>query len=239
MREDGRWDNDALARNAPQTRGSLLLYLGAAPGVGKTIAMLKEGRRRADAGLDVVVGFADPRDRPRTRAAMAGLEEVAPRQVSYRGLQGAELDLDAVLARHPAIALVDELAHTNLTDPASPAGGNTKRWQDVDAILSAGIDVISTINIQHLESLAGPVERITGVRPSETVPDHVVVGASIRLIDMDPAALRRRLLALYPAEDADRALGHYFRLSNLDALRRLTLVWVDRWAAGKLGAPAR
>ncbi|GAC1370327.1 MAG: hypothetical protein NVSMB32_14760 [Actinomycetota bacterium] len=209
------------------SRGRLLVYVGAAPAVGKTVAMLKEGRRRAQEGSDVVVGLVETRDRPRTRAALAGLELIPPLQPSYRGLIGRELDVDAILARRPQLCLVDELAHTNLPGAGR---GNDKRWQDVEILRWAGVDVISTLNIQHLASLVGEVERITGVRQRQTLPDEVLAAADIRLIDMDSAALRRRLLSLQPPA-AGRAGGQHFRLASLEALRQLTLAWVDAWAA--------
>jgi two-component system sensor histidine kinase KdpD len=232
-----RWNNGGMAGDDAPPRGKLLVYLGAAPGVGKTIAMLKEGRRRAEAGADVVVGFVETHGRTRTASAASSFESVPPREVSYRGHRGTELNVSAVIVRRPEVALVDELAHTNL--PTEPGGseGNEKRWQDVAALLDAGIDVVSTLNVQHMESMGGAVERITGTRPSETIPDGIVAQGAVRLIDMDPAALRRRLLALSSPEDADRALANYFRLSNLEALRRLTLAWVDAWAAGALTRP--
>lgn len=210
--------------------GSLLVYLGAAPGVGKTTAMLKEGGRRAKDGQDVVVAYLELHGRPAPTAA-AGLEVVPPLAPVYRGLVGRELDVDGVLARRPRVALVDELAHTNL--PGS-GRGNEKRWQDVALLLAGGIDVVSTLNVQHIASLGGEVERITGLRQRETVPDEFLAHAAVRLIDMEPTALRRRLLALHAPDEAERALAHHFRLANLEALRWLTHEWVDAWAAARI-----
>jgi two-component system sensor histidine kinase KdpD len=206
------------------TAGTLRIYLGAAPGVGKTFAMLNEGQRRADRGADVVVGIVETHGRPNTAAQLEGLELVPRRTVLHRGQELSELDVDAVVARHPAVALIDELAHTNA--PGSP---RAKRWEDIDLLLQAGIDVISTVNIQHLESLNDVVEAITGIRQHETVPDAWVRGADqIELVDMAPEALRRRLAHgnVYPADRVDTALANYFRLGNLTALRELALLWV-------------
>src|SRR5689334_2047646 len=189
-------------------RGLLRVYLGAAPGVGKTYAMLDEGWRRHERGTDVVVGFVETHRRPKTQAQLRDLEVVPRKQVEYRGAVFEEMDTDAVLARHPAVALVDELAHTNV-----PGSRHEKRWQDVDDLLDAGIDVITTVNIQHLESLNDVIERITGVHQRETVPDDVVRRADqIELVDMSPEALRRRMAHgnIYPPERVDAALGNYF-----------------------------
>jgi len=205
-------------------RGVLRIYLGAAPGVGKTFAMLNEGRRRHDRGTDVVAGFVETHGRPRTAEAMGDLEVVPRRMIEHRGAEFAEMDIDAVLARKPEVALVDELAHTNV-----PGSRNEKRWQDVVELLDAGIDVISTVNIQHLESVNDVVERITGVKQRETVPDEVVRQADqVELVDMTPEALRRRMAHgnIYPAERIDPALTNYFRPGNLAALRELALLWV-------------
>src|SRR5664279_5177329 len=170
-------------------RGQLRVYLGAAPGVGKTFAMLDEGRRRAARGTDVVVAFVETHDRPRTAAQIGDLEVVPRRQISYRGSDFPEMDLAAVLERAPQVALVDELAHTNV-----PGAEHEKRWQDVEQLLECGIDVISTVNIQHLESLNDVVEAITGIPQRETVPDSVVRSAEqVELVDMTPEALRRRM----------------------------------------------
>ncbi|QES49376.1 histidine kinase [Streptomyces venezuelae] len=204
-------------------RGKLRIYLGAAPGVGKTYAMLSEAHRRVERGSDVVAGFVEHHNRPRTVVMLHGLEQVPRRDLDYRGTVFAEMDVDAVLRRRPAVALVDELAHTNI-----PGSRNAKRWQDVEELLQAGIDVVSTVNIQHLESLGDVVESITGVRQRETVPDEVVRRADqIELVDMSPQALRRRMAHgnIYKPDRVDAALSNYFRPGNLTALRELALLW--------------
>ncbi|GGL16893.1 sensor histidine kinase [Sphaerisporangium melleum] len=216
------------ARVAGTRRGRLRVYLGAAPGVGKTYAMLAQGRRAISRGRDVVVGLVETHGRARTAELLTGLEILPRRTVTYRGTTFTELDVDAVLARRPKIVLIDELAHTNV-----PGSRNHKRWQDIDDILDAGIDVISTVNIQHLESLNDVVEQIAGVPQRETVPDEVVRRADqVELVDMSPEALRRRLAHgnVYPPEKIDAALSNYFREGNLTALRELALLWV----AGKV-----
>jgi two-component system, OmpR family, sensor histidine kinase KdpD len=205
-------------------RAKLRVYLGAAPGVGKTYKMLEEARRRAERGADVVVAIVETHGRSHTAAMAEGLEVVAPVLRMYRDRQFPEMDLDAVLARRPQVALVDELAHTDV-----PGGRHEKRWQDVQELLDAGIEVITTVNVQHLESLNDVVRRITGVPQQETVPDAVVRAADqIELVDMSPESLRRRLAHgnVYAAEKIDAALGNYFRVGNLTALRELALLWV-------------
>ncbi|MEV5019075.1 sensor histidine kinase KdpD [Streptomyces sp. NPDC053780] len=205
-------------------RGKLRIYLGAAPGVGKTYAMLAEAHRRVERGTDCVVAFVEHHGRARTEVMLRGLEQVPRRELEYRGGTFTELDLDAVLARKPQVALVDELAHTNV-----PGVRNAKRWQDVEELLAAGIDVVSTVNIQHLESLGDVVESITGVRQRETVPDEVVRRADqTELVDMSPQALRRRMAHgnIYQPDKVDAALSNYFRPGNLTALRELALLWV-------------
>ncbi|MFD9072029.1 sensor histidine kinase, partial [Streptomyces lasiicapitis] len=205
-------------------RGKLRIYLGAAPGVGKTYAMLAEAHRRIERGTDCVVAFVEHHNRPRTEVMLHGLEQITRKDLEYRGSQFTEMDVDAVLRRAPAVALVDELPHTNV-----PGSRNAKRWQDVEELLEAGIDVISTVNIQHLESLGDVVESITGVRQRETVPDEVVRRADqIELVDMSPQALRRRMAHgnIYKADKVDAALSNYFRPGNLTALRELALLWV-------------
>ncbi|GHG33829.1 MULTISPECIES: sensor histidine kinase [Streptomyces] len=204
-------------------RGKLRIYLGAAPGVGKTYAMLAEAHRRVERGTDCVVGFVEHHGRPRTEVLLHGLEQLPRRELEYRGAVFTEMDVDAVLARRPAVALVDELAHTNV-----PGSRNPKRWQDVAELLAAGIDVVSTVNIQHLESLGDVVEAITGVRQRETVPDEIVRRADqIELVDMSPEALRRRMAHgnIYKSDKVDAALSNYFRPGNLTALRELALLW--------------
>ncbi|MGC9671098.1 DUF4118 domain-containing protein [Planosporangium sp. 12N6] len=205
-------------------RGQLRVYLGAAPGVGKTYKMLEEGHRRRERGTDVVVGFVECHGRRHTEALVAGLEVVPRTTVTYRGASFTEMDLDAVLARRPQVALVDELAHTNV-----PGSGSAKRWQDVQRMLDAGITVITTVNIQHLESLNDVVAQITGVTQRETIPDEVVRRADqIELVDMTPEALRRRLAHgnVYTPDKIDAALSNYFRVGNLTALRELALLWL-------------
>ncbi|MGW1811913.1 universal stress protein, partial [Streptomyces sp. NPDC002078] len=205
-------------------RGKLRIYLGAAPGVGKTYAMLSEAHRRIERGTDCVVGFVEHHNRPRTEVMLHGLELIERREIEYRGSAFTEMDVDAILARRPAVALVDELAHTNI-----PGSRNAKRWQDVEELLRAGIDVVTTVNIQHLESLGDVVETITGVRQRETVPDEVARRADqIELVDMSPQALRRRMAHgnVYKSDKVDAALSNYFRPGNLTALRELALLWV-------------
>ncbi|MFF7984033.1 ATP-binding protein [Streptomyces sp. NPDC007901] len=205
-------------------RGKLRIYLGAAPGVGKTYAMLSEAHRRVERGTDCVVAFVEHHGRQRTEVMLHGLEEIARKELNYRDATFSEMDVDAVLARRPQVALVDELPHTNI-----PGSRNTKRWQDVEELLAAGIDVITTVNIQHLESLGDVVESITGIRQQETVPDEVVRRADqIELVDMSPEALRRRMAHgnIYKPDKVDAALSNYFRPGNLTALRELALLWV-------------
>ncbi|MFF3541983.1 ATP-binding protein [Streptomyces platensis] len=214
-----------VAADTPGVRpGKLKVFLGAAPGVGKTYRMLDEGRRRARRGTDVVVAYAECHARPHTEEKLEGLEILPRTQRAYRGGTFSELDLDCVLARRPEVALVDELAHSNI-----PGGRNAKRWQDVEELLAAGIDVVTTVNVQHLESLNDVVEKITGVPQRETVPDEVVRRAhQIELVDMPAEALRRRMAHgnIYKPEKVDAALAHYFRVGNLTALRELALLWV-------------
>ena len=205
-------------------RGRLRIYVGFAAGVGKTYAMLNEGHRRRDRGTDVVIGYVETHGRHLTQEQVGDLEIVPRRHLTYRGSAFEEMDVDAILARAPDVALIDELAHTNV-----PGSRHEKRWQDVEEILDAGIDVISTVNIQHLESLNDVVERITGVAQRETVPDEVVRAADQQeLVDMTPYALRRRMAHgnIYPPEKIDAALSNYFREGNLGALRELALLWM-------------
>nr|WP_019930029.1 sensor histidine kinase KdpD [Nocardia sp. BMG111209] len=205
-------------------RGQLRIYLGAAPGVGKTYAMLGEAHRRLERGGDIVAAIVETHGRDRTAALLDGIEAIPPKQLTYRGATLLELDVEAVLRRHPAVVLVDELAHTNV-----PGSKHEKRWQDVHELLAAGIDVISTVNVQHLESLNDVVQQITGVVQRETVPDRVVRGADqVELVDITPEALRRRLSHgnVYAADKVDAALHNYFRPGNLTALRELALLWL-------------
>ncbi|MFI6210945.1 ATP-binding protein [Nocardia brasiliensis] len=205
-------------------RGQLRIYLGAAPGVGKTYAMLGEAHRRLERGRDVVAAVVETHGRAKTAALLEGIERIPARTVRYRGAELPELDVEAVLRRRPTVALVDELAHTN-----APGSKHEKRWQDVEELLDAGIDVISTVNVQHLESLNDVVEQITGIQQKETVPDAVVRGADqVELVDLTPEALRRRLSHgnVYAADKVDAALRNYFRPGNLTALRELALLWL-------------
>ena len=205
-------------------RGTLRIYLGAAPGVGKTYAMLDEAHRRGQRGTDVVVGFVETHGRQHTQDMIGDLEVVPRKRLTYRGATFEEMDVEAVIARHPQVACVDELAHTNI-----PGSKHEKRWQDVEDLLAAGIKVLSTVNVQHLESVNDVVEKITGIRQQETLPDVIVREADqVELVDVTPEALRRRMAHgnIYPAEKVDAALGNYFRVGNLTALRELSLVWL-------------
>ncbi|MFI1913178.1 ATP-binding protein [Nocardia sp. NPDC020380] len=205
-------------------RGQLRIYLGAAPGVGKTFAMLSEARRRLERGRDVVAAVVETHGRSKTAEMLGGIERIPPKMLEYRGTTLPELDVDAVLRRRPAVVLVDELAHTN-----APGSKHEKRWQDVQELLDAGIDVVSTVNVQHLESLNDVVEQITGIVQRETVPDWVVRSADqVELVDITPEALRRRLSHgnVYAADKVDAALRNYFRPGNLTALRELALLWL-------------
>nr|WSX48556.1 DUF4118 domain-containing protein [Streptomyces sp. NBC_00974] len=205
--------------------GRLKVFLGAAPGVGKTYRMLDEAHRRAARGADVVAGFVECHRRRHTEEKLGGLEILTPAEQEYRGGQYTELDREALLARRPQLVLIDELAHTNV-----PGGGrHPKRWQDVEDILAAGIDVVTTLNIQHLESLSDVVEKITGVPQRETVPDEFVRRAhEVELVDIPPEGLRRRMAHgnIYPPERIDASLANYFRPGNLIALRELALLWL-------------
>lgn len=205
-------------------RGSLRIYLGAAPGVGKTFAVLGEAHRRQSRGQDVVVGVVETHGRRRTTEQLEGLTVLPRAEVTHRGVTLTELDVDGVLARRPDVVVVDELAHSN-----APGSRHAKRWQDVEELLAAGISVLSTVNVQHLASLTDVVEQITGVAQQETVPDDVVRRADqVELVDMSPEALRRRMAHgnVYPAERVDAAMGNYFRVGNLTALRELALLWL-------------
>jgi two-component system sensor histidine kinase KdpD len=200
------------------------VFLGAAPGVGKTYRMLDEARRRSERGTDVVVAFVECHGRRSTEEMLSGLELLPRLTREYRGAEFPEMDLDAALARRPEVAVVDELAHTDI-----PGGRNAKRWQDIQELLDAGIDVLTAVNIQHLESLNDVVQKITGVPQLETVPDQVVRRADqIELVDVAPEGLRRRMAhgSIYAPEKVDAALSHYFRVGNLTALRELALFWL-------------
>src|SRR3954447_26612947 len=210
-----------LALIRQQQRGRLKVYLGFAAGVGKTYEMLQEAQRLRKQGIDVVIGFVETHGRADTAAMIGDLEQVPRRKVEYRGVTLEEMDVDAILARRPDVALVDELAHTN-----APGSRNAKRYQDVEELLRAGINVISTLNVQHLESLFDLVERATGVKVKERVPDYVL-GLADQLVNVDVSAedLRERLLAgkIYPAERIDRALDNFFTRENLTRLREMAL----------------
>ncbi|MFN6549956.1 ATP-binding protein [Mycolicibacterium septicum] len=209
---------------SPTKRGELRIYLGAAPGVGKTYAMLGEAHRRLERGTDLVAAVVETHGRKKTAELLDGIETIPPRYVEYRGGSFPELDVAAVLARNPQVVLVDELAHTN-----TPGSKNPKRWQDVEELLDAGITVISTVNVQHLESLNDVVTQITGIEQQEKVPDEVVRAADqIELVDITPEALRRRLSHgnVYAPERVDAAMSNYFRRGNLTALRELALLWL-------------
>jgi two-component system sensor histidine kinase KdpD len=215
-------------------RGRLRVYLGMAAGVGKTYAMLNEGRRRKSRGTDVVVGWVETHGRALTQQQIGDLEIIPRKRIAYRGVELEEIDIDAVLARKPAVALVDELAHTNV-----PGARNKKRYQDVEELLAAGVTVITTVNIQHLESVNDVVETITSVRQRETIPDHILDEADeIELVDISPEALRARMRHgnVYPPERAQLALERYFSISNLTALRELALRRVSAKTEAQLEA---
>jgi two-component system sensor histidine kinase KdpD len=203
-------------------RGHYKIFLGMAAGVGKTYRMLQEGHAEADAGRDVVIGYLEPHERPETSAQATGLEEMPRRPVEIRGgATASEMDLPALLRRAPELALIDELAHTN-----PPGLEHEKRYEDIAAVLAAGIDVFSTVNVQHLESLNDQVAELTGVRVRETVPDSVLGGADeVVLIDLTPEALIARLRAgkIYPTQNIDAALNNFFKIENLAALREVSL----------------
>jgi two-component system sensor histidine kinase KdpD len=214
---------ERVRREQPPTgerRGRLRVFLGAAPGVGKTYAMLEEGHRLRESGHDVVIGFVETYGRTETEEQIGDLEVISRRRIPYRGVLLEELDTESVLARRPEMALVDELAHTN-----APGSAHEKRYQDVQVLLDHGIDVLSTMNIQHLEGLNDLVEGVTGVKVRETVPDRILDDAQVELVDLPPALLRERLEAgkIYPGPQAVRALDNFFRESNLTALRELAL----------------
>jgi two-component system sensor histidine kinase KdpD len=214
-------EDQTLDYQGPRARGRLRIYLGMAAGVGKTYAMLNEGHRRKARGTDVVIGFVETHKRPLTEQQIGDLEIVPRKTLVYRGATLTEMDVDAILARHPQVALVDELAHTNVPGSRTP-----KRYQDVEELLDAGIMVITTVNIQHLEGLNDIVESITGVRQRETLPDKILDEADeIELVDISPDALRSRMRHgnIYPQERIQVALNEYFTQGNLTALRELAL----------------
>ncbi len=206
-----------------------------AAGVGKTYRMLQEGRSEAETGRDVAIGYLEPHGREETTAQVQGLEEIAPRMVDYRGTPLAEMDLPAVLVRKPELCLIDELAHTN-----APGTEHEKRYEDVQDVLDAGIDVYSTVNVQHLESLNDQIVQLTGTRVRETIPDEVLVGADeVVLIDLTPEALIERLRAgkVYPHERVPAALNNFFKIENLSALRETALRHVAEGVETKRLAP--
>jgi two-component system sensor histidine kinase KdpD len=225
-REDGRPSAeemlDRVRRQAGAGgRGRHRIYLGTAPGVGKTYTALEELHRRRERGTDAVIAFLETHARPRTAELAQGLEVIPRKRFAYKGASVEEMDTEAVIRRQPAVALVDEIAHSN-----APGSLHEKRWQDVQAILDAGITVISTVNVQHLESLADIVENITGIQVRERIPDRVIDDAEeVELIDMSPHALRQRMRHgnIYPPERAERALDSFFREGNLMALREMAL----------------
>ncbi len=209
------------AEDYPHRRGRLRVYLGSAAGAGKTYTMLNEGHRRESRGTDVVVGYVETHGRPQTQAQLGDLEVIPRKKVTYRGVTLEEMDTEAMIARHPKVVLVDELAHTNV-----PGSKHAKRYQDVEEILDAGIEVVTTLNIQHLESLNDLVASITGVRVRETLPDWILDQADeVELIDISPYALRQRMKHgnIYPRERIDAALNNFFREGNLTALREMAL----------------
>ena len=217
-------DGQVSPSDSREKRGELRIYLGAAPGVGKTFAMLGEAQRRLERGTDVVAAVVETHGRRKTAELIEGLEVVPPKIIGYRGRRFCELDVEAVLRRHPQVVLVDELAHTN-----TPGSKNPKRWQDIEELLDAGITVITTVNVQHLESLNDVVTQITGIEQQEKVPDEVVRAAEqVELVDIAPEALRRRLAHgnVYGPDRIDAALSNYFRGGNLTALRELALLWL-------------
>jgi two-component system sensor histidine kinase KdpD len=214
--------HDAMEPRADS--GRLRTYLGIAPGVGKTYAMLRDGRARRRSGIDAVVAYLERHGRAATAAQLGDLEVLPTRTVTYRGGSFEELDIIAVLERRPGLALVDELAHANL-----PGERHEKRWQDVRELLANGIDVYTTLNVANMESLGALVSQVTGVRQAEPVPDAFLRASEIKLVDLAPAALRHRLAQglVVPQERVDAALSSYFRFANLAALRELAQLWLD------------
>jgi len=205
----------------PHRRGRLRVYLASAAGAGKTYTMLNEGHRRESRGTDVVVGYVETHGRAQTQSQIGDLEVIPRKKVTYRGVTLEEMDTEAIIVRHPKVTLIDELAHTNV-----PGSRHVKRYQDVEEILDAGIDVVTTLNIQHLESLNDLVASITGVRVRETLPDWILDQADeVELIDISPYALRQRMRHgnIYPSDRIEPALNNFFREGNLTALRELAL----------------
>jgi two-component system sensor histidine kinase KdpD len=222
----GRPDPDAilarLKREEEQAgRGHLRIYLGAFPGVGKTYAMLNEAQRRKIYGEDVVVGFVETHGRRSTEIQVEGLDVIPRKRIEYHGVVVEEMDVEAILRRRPAVCLVDEIAHTN-----PPGSEREKRYEDVQLLLDAGIDVVSTLNIQHLESLNDTIESITGIKVRETIPDSVLDKADeVILVDLSPEGARARMEHghIYPPEQARQALENFFRVENLAELREMAL----------------
>src|SRR5262245_12274223 len=227
--------DEMLARvraETPSTRGRLRVYLGMAPGVGKTFRMLEEGHRRVARGTDLVVGFVEPHGRPHTIELLDGLEIVPRRRIEYRGVVVEEMDTDAIIERHPTVVLVDELAHTNV-----PGSARAKRWEDIEVLRDAGIHVVSTMNVQHLDGVADAVATITGAPVNERIPEDVLLRADeIELVDMSPHALRQRMKHgnVYPPDRARVALDRFFTEANLTALRELSLRLVAQRVEGQL-----
>src|SRR5512133_2507600 len=225
MSEAKRPDPDALLaqmkrEEAKSTRGKLKIFFGMSPGVGKTYAMLLAAREKQAEGVEVVVGIVETHGRKETEALLEGMPIMPRLQIEYRGTTLTEMDLDAILTWHPELAVVDELAHTN-----APGSRHPKRWQDVAELLDAGIDVFTTLNVQHVESRADPVRQITSAEIRETVPDSVLDHAVLELVDLPPAELVQRLQEgkVYVPDRAAAAAQNFFRESNLTALREIAL----------------
>jgi two-component system, OmpR family, sensor histidine kinase KdpD len=217
-------------------RGHYKIFLGMAAGVGKTYRMLQEGKAESDAGRDVVIGYVEPHGRPETEVQAKGLERLPTRTVEYRGTRMEEMDLPAIFHRAPEVCLIDELAHTN-----APGVEHPKRYADIEDVLDAGIDVFSTVNVQHLESLNDRVAELTGVRVRETFPDSVLAAADeVVLVDLTPEALIARLRAgnVYPAERVPAALNNFFRVENLASLREVALRQTAEEVESKRSLPA-
>lgn len=222
--------SDELNRTSPdkafeisskQQKGHLKIFIGYAPGVGKTFAMLNEGNRRLKRGQDIVIGYMEAHDRKETNEQIGNLQAIERKKILYNGILMVEMDTDAVITRRPQIALIDELAHTNV-----PGSKNKKRYEDVEEILNAGINVITTLNIQHLESLNDVIKTITGIIVRETIPDYIVEKADeVVMIDITPDALQNRLKRgnVYNSEKVPQALKNFFRKGNLSALREIAL----------------
>ena len=211
---------EALEQYRKQTRGSLKIFLGYAPGVGKTFTMLNEANRRFERGKDVVIGYFESHEREQTIRQLKNLPMIPLKEITYNSITLKEMDVDAIIERKPDLVLVDELAHTNV-----PGSKNKKRYEDVFEILDSGINVYSTVNLQHLESLNDIIKQITGISVNETIPDKIIADAQVVVIDMPPEALRKRLQRgnIYKPFLVESALKNFFRAGNLSALRELTL----------------